>query len=213
MQRFLRFRIAVAAAFLAVFLLPFSARAAEKETPPSSGDLQLLAMHQAEARAEGKLTVESKTFGNGAAIPKEFTAYGKDHSPALRWSAPPDGTQSFVVIMEDPDAAEPKPFVHWLLYNISAGTRELPERIAKGRTTTEPVGALQGENSKGIVGYFGPKPPPWKTHRYHFQVFALNKKLELPPEANRGEILQAMSGNVLAQGVLVGTYQQEKNEQ
>jgi Raf kinase inhibitor-like YbhB/YbcL family protein len=113
-----------------------------------------------------------------------------------------------VVLLEDPDAESPKPYVHWVLYNLPAETRELPEAIPKPGRLKDYSGALQGLNSRGTLGYFGPRPPQGDPpHRYHFEVFALDAPLGFNPGVNRQAVLNAMGGHVLAKGELVGTYQ------
>ncbi len=111
-------------------------------------------------------------------------------------------------MMEDPDAAENPPFVHWIMYNIPADITRLDKGVPPEPQVELPKGALQGKNDRGAVGYFGPKPPPEDPpHHYHFQVFALDKVLELPFGASRAELLAAMEGHVLASGDLVGLYE------
>lgn len=101
------------------------------------------------------------------------------------------------------------PFVHWLAWNIPAGVTQLPEGLQEQLRLTEPEGVLQGTTTRGAPGYYGPKPPVMDApHRYHFQVFALDRTLELPPAADRDQLLAAMRGHVLAKGVLVGSFQQ-----
>ncbi|MGI9041190.1 MAG: YbhB/YbcL family Raf kinase inhibitor-like protein [Gemmatimonadales bacterium] len=103
----------------------------------------------------------------------------EDISPPLRWKRAPQGTRSFAVLMEDPDAREPKPFAHWIAYDIPADTTGLPLGVPTDARMEAPVsGMLQGRNSRGSIGYFGPKPPVGdRPHRYHFQVFALDRML------------------------------------
>lgn len=169
-----------------------------------------LAMARPEAAGPGSLRVTSPSLRDGAPIPPTFSAYAQDISPALAWSKAPAGTRSFVVLMEDPGAAEPKPFVHWVAYNLPSDATVLPEGVATMPRLESPLeGMLQGRNSRGSIGYYGPRPPIGdKPHRYHFQVFALKEKLDLPPAAEREEVLAAMLGHVLARGELVGSYQQ-----
>jgi Raf kinase inhibitor-like YbhB/YbcL family protein len=111
-------------------------------------------------------------------------------------------------MMEDPDAKEPKPYVHWLLYNVPASTTRLPESMPSALRLDDPKGALQGRNSRGQIGYMGPRPPEGDPpHHYHFQVFALDAPLTLQPGADREALLAAMSGHVVARGETVGTFQ------
>lgn len=101
--------------------------------------------------------LKAAAFKPGADIPEQFTCDGSNISPALSWTTPPEGTQSFSLIMEDPDAPG-RTWVHWVLYDLPATDRELPEGVApKG---TLPSGARQGRNDFGKTGYGGPCPPP-----------------------------------------------------
>ena len=112
--------------------------------------------------------------------------------------------------MEDPDAKRVKPFVHWVAYDIPADSTGLPLGLpALPRLEVPVAGMLQGQNGRGTVGYFGPRPPVGDPpHHYHFQVFALDAKLGLEPGAKREEVLAAMAGHVLAKGEMVATYGQ-----
>ncbi len=144
----------------------------------------------------------STAFEHGATIPKKYTGDGADTSPPLRWDAPPAGTKSLAVICDDPDA----PFgtwVHWVLFNLSAEARELPEGVP---TKEQLEGARQGKNDFGKIGYGGPAPPAGKPHRYFFKLYALDKTLELPAGATKAQAVAAMKGHVLAEGRLMGTY-------
>ena len=113
-----------------------------------------------------------------------------------------------MVISEDPDAREPKPFVHWLAYDIPAEVTALREGFPTELSLPDPEGVKQGRNSMGSTGYTGPKPPVEDgAHRYHFQVFALDiPSLDLPPAADRATVLKTMEGHVLAGGEIVGTF-------
>ncbi len=155
------------------------------------------------------LQVSSPAFENGGPIPELFTAYGENVSPPLSWSAGPEGTVSYAVIMEDPDVAEDPPFVHWMLYNIPAPVTRIPKGVPQAPQVPQPPDSLQGRNERGSVGYFGPKPPPEDpAHHYHFQIFALDTELKVTAPLTRDELLKAMEGHVLATGELVGTYDQ-----
>ncbi len=143
------------------------------------------------------------------AIPREQSAYAEGRSPEISWNRVA-GAKSYVLILEDPDAKSPKPFVHWVAYNIPAERTSLPEGLQAEATLREPAQLLQGRNSRDVVGYFGPRPPVGDAaHHYHFQVFALDIELAVRPGAPRDEVIVAMSNHVLAAGELVGTYQQD----
>ncbi|RYG94066.1 MAG: YbhB/YbcL family Raf kinase inhibitor-like protein, partial [Alphaproteobacteria bacterium] len=126
----------------------------------------------------------------------------------LQWEAVTDA-KSYVLIMEDPDSKPITPFVHWVAWNIPAGTTSLPEGLQEQMRLTDPAGLLQGATSRGSVGYYGPRPPVGDPpHHYHFQLFALDTVLTVAPGSDRDKVLQAMKGSVLAKGELIGTYQQ-----
>jgi Raf kinase inhibitor-like YbhB/YbcL family protein len=161
--------------------------------------------------APATIRVSSPAIAANGPIPRRYTDYGRGVSPPLAWSHVPSGAKTLVLLMEDPDAIAPLPFVHWTMVNIPAGLRSLPENVRKSFRPPQPEDALQGSNSKSERGYFGPRPPPGDPpHRYHFQVFALDTTLALPDGFNRRALLEAMEGRVLAQGELVGAFQQPK---
>jgi len=166
-----------------------------------------LAINLLDTKAGEPLEVRSEAFKDNARIPGRFSAYDENFSPALSWSKGPDGTRSYVVMVENPDAKEPKPFVHWIAYAIPADLTRLREGLLGQPRLTEPEGLLQGQNSYGSVGWQGMKPPAGDpAHHYHFQVFALGRELGLEPGAKRDEVIEAMRGHVLAAGELVGTF-------
>jgi Raf kinase inhibitor-like YbhB/YbcL family protein len=141
-------------------------------------------------------------------IPRRFSEYYDGKSPRIWWSGV-SGAKSYAIIMEDPDAKPITPFVHWLAWNIPARWMHLPEGLQEQERLTDPPGVLQGLNSRGSNGYYGPRPPVGDPpHHYHFQVFALDTMLDVPPTAERDQLLAAMSGHVLAAGEIVGIYQQ-----
>ncbi len=154
------------------------------------------------------LTTASPAFDAGKPLPPRFSAYYDDVSPPLAWE-PVKNARSYVLLMEDPDAANVKPFVHWVAYNIPAQTQALAEGLPTDLKLLKPAGMLQGRNSRGSVGYFGPRPPVGDPrHHYHFQLFALDTVLDLKPGATRDEVLEAAKGHVIGGGEVVGTYQQ-----
>ena len=159
-----------------------------------------------EAIVANTFTLASDAFANGASIPAKYSCIGKNISPALAWGEPPAGTQSFALIMDDPDAPGGM-WVHWVLYNIPADTRSLAEDLpVTGKNVPEGQGSpFTGKNSSGNIGYDGPCPPSG-THRYFFKLYALDETVGLLPGANKGELLKAMEGHILAQSELVGTF-------
>ena len=143
------------------------------------------------------LTLTSDAFTNGQSIPAKYACTGRNISPALAWNEPPAGTQSFALIMDDPDAPAGT-WVHWVLFNIPAEARSLEEN-------TDPSNMSVGKNSSGSTRYDGPCPPSG-THRYFFKLYALDSTLSLSPGATKEQLLKAMEGHILAQGELMGTF-------
>ena len=148
-------------------------------------------------------TLTSKAFENGGNIPKKFTCDGPDLSPALSWNEPPPGTKSLALISDDPDAPVGT-WVHWVAFDIPAGTRELVEGVVKAPDL--PGGGKQGRNDFGRIGYGGPCPPPGKPHRYYFKLYALDTQLNLKPGSTKADVERAMKGHILAQVELMGRY-------
>ncbi len=149
------------------------------------------------------LTLKTPAFRPGDDIPRTFTCDGSDLSPALGWTAPPEGTQGFALVLEDPDAPR-RTWVHWVLYDLPATDRGLPEGVAPHGTL--PSGGRQGRNDFGKVGYGGPCPPPGPAHRYYFKLYALDTRLGLPAGAKRADLDRAMRGHILAHAELMGRY-------
>lgn len=164
-----------------------------------AGDRRKLALDALGIR-RADLHVETLSFPANGRIPARFThADGEDLSPLLRWSRVPEGTREIVVLCEDPDAEGDDPFVHWVVYGIAPDRASLAEGIRQG--------VVLGENTSHECAWRGPSPPPGHgVHHYHFQVFALDTPLRLPPGANRDMLVGAMRGHVLAAGEVVGTY-------
>jgi len=148
--------------------------------------------------------IESPAFGPHEKIPQKYTCDADDVSPPLRWSDVPEGTKSFALISDDPDAPGGT-WVHWVIYNIPADAEGLPEGVAKMEAL--PNGAKQGVTDFRRVGYGGPCPPPGKPHRYFFKLYALNRVLALPSKTTKADLLISMNDSILAQAELVGTYQ------
>jgi len=149
--------------------------------------------------------LRSPAFTHEGTIPPKYTCDGEDISPRLEWNDPPEGTQSFALIADDPDAPVGT-WVHWVLYNIPAGVRALPEAIAA--ESELPEGSRHGKNGWRRLYYGGPCPPSG-THRYFFKLYALDTTLNLKPGANKGKLLKAMEGHILAETELMGTYQRK----
>jgi Raf kinase inhibitor-like YbhB/YbcL family protein len=148
------------------------------------------------------MVLTSSAFVAGESIPVRYSLYGENLSPDLSWDKVPEGTKRFALICRDPDAPGGT-FYHWVLFNIPESVRGLPEGI--GRDVSLPTGGTQGTNSFGQVGYDGPKPPKG-THRYYFDLYALDRTLDLDQTATAGQLHQAMKGHVLVQASLPGKY-------
>ena len=154
---------------------------------------------------QGSLDLTSAAFAEGGTVPSRFTCQGQDGSPPLAWRDPPAGTKSFAVVVDDPDAPDPKApkqtFVHWVLYDLPADTRSLPEG-----TTAPPQGARAGKNDFGKTTYGGPCPPVGR-HRYFFKVYALDTVMQDIGEPTAPELMKKIEGHILARGQLMGTYE------
>ncbi len=150
-----------------------------------------------------KMELKTTSFEPGGFIPKRFTCEAADVSPALSWGDPPAGTQSFAIIEDDPDAPSGT-FVHWLVYDLPAAYRRLPEALSGNDQMAG--GGRQGTNDFSRTGYSGPCPPPGKPHRYFIRLYALDGKLDLRPAATRKELDSAMRGHILAQAELMGRF-------
>lgn len=149
---------------------------------------------------EADFAMTSPAFAAGQPIPVRFTADGANISPELHIARPPEGTASFALIMDDPDAPRGT-WVHWVVWNIAADIRQIPEG-------TLPAGAVAGRNSWGRSGYGGPSPPSG-THRYVFKLYAVDRLLELPHSIDKAGLLEALEGRVLGRAKLTGTYRRD----
>jgi Raf kinase inhibitor-like YbhB/YbcL family protein len=154
------------------------------------------------------LQLTCPSFKPGDDIPVEFTCDGADVSPMLTWNDPPQGTQSFALVMDDPDSLAGT-WVHWLLYDLASTKREAPQGIRSQGTL--PSGARQGRNDFHRTGYGGPCPPPGLPHRYFFRLYALDTTVNLPPGATRDTLDRAMRDHVLATAELFGRYQRRSH--
>lgn len=149
-----------------------------------------------------EITLRSSAFEEGGMIPRKYTCDGQDISPPLAWDSIPPGTKSLALICDDPDAPRGD-WVHWVMFNLPAETRQLPENVPPKKEL--PNGALQGSNDFRKIGYGGPCPPGG-THRYFFKLYALDTLLKLHAGASKADLLKAMQGHILGQGQLMGKY-------
>lgn len=143
-------------------------------------------------------TLTSPAFVSGQPIPARHTCTGADLQPDLAWEAPPAGTQSLALIMDDPDAPG-KGWTHWVLFNLP------PQAQTLSPAQAVPAGTLNGKNSWGNTDYGGPCPP-FGTHHYYFKLYALDVTLDPAEGATKADLLAKMEGHVLAKAELMGTY-------
>ncbi|MEY6431677.1 YbhB/YbcL family Raf kinase inhibitor-like protein [Thioalkalicoccus limnaeus] len=153
------------------------------------------------------LVLSSQAFAEGEEIPRRFTCDGEDVSPDLAWSGIPEGTQSLVLIVDDPDAPNPAAprmvWDHWLLYNLPPDCAGLPAAVTRAAL---PPGTGEGVNSWGRTGYGGPCPPIGR-HRYFHRLYALDMRVAGLGEPTKDQLLLAIEGHILARTELVGTYE------
>ena len=173
----------------------------------------LIAMFSMIASATGqeekKMELTSSDFGNNESICKEFTCDGEDISPALQWSGAPEGTRSFALIVDDPDAPDPAnprmTWVHWVLYNMPPTADSLPQAATEQDL---PEGTMQGLNDWKKTGFGGPCPPIGE-HRYFFKLYALDTELSGLGNPAKADLEKAMKGHVLGKAELVGLYRRK----
>jgi Raf kinase inhibitor-like YbhB/YbcL family protein len=156
------------------------------------------------------LALTSPAFGHGGVIPSRHTCEGPDHSPPLAWSGVPAGAHSLVLIVDDPDAPDPAApkmtWVHWVLYNLPVNCPGLAEGIS---SRDLPEGTREGMTDFKRIGWGGPCPPIGR-HRYFFKLYALDRMLDLPARQTKAQVLKAMTGHVLAETELIGTYEKRQ---
>ena len=159
-----------------------------------------------------KIAVGSPSLVADQTMPRDYTPDGRNLSPPLTWSNLPAGTKEIAVVCEDPDAGNPPPFVHWVIYKIPPTATGLPEGIPIDPAAPMPTaiaGAIQGVSGFRRAIYRGPAPPPGKPHHYHFVVYALDADLGLKPGLTRADLLSAIAGHVIGQGEIVSIYERK----
>jgi Raf kinase inhibitor-like YbhB/YbcL family protein len=153
------------------------------------------------------LTIQSTAFADGGEIPPVYTCQGSDISPSLQWTGVPDQARSLVLIVDDPDAPDPRApkmtWVHWVLFNLPPDSTGLPEQVGSGDL---PPGTGEGVNDWKRTGYGGPCPPIGR-HRYFHKLYALDTVLSGLDKPTKAAVEAAMKGHVVAQAELVGTYE------
>ncbi len=156
------------------------------------------------------MRVHSTAFEHMGEIPPRYTCDGADVSPPLAWEDAPNEAKSFVLIVDDPDAPDPaapkRVYVHWVVYDLPAATRALPEATT---AKTLPAGVREGKNDFGHTHYGGPCPPIGR-HRYFHKLYALDTTLGDRGALSKADALAAMKDHVLAEAQLVGTYERKR---
>lgn len=189
---------------MTLFLRPFVRAAA-------LGSVLVAATGGAAAQtAPAAIAVTSPTLKTGEPMPRDYTPDGRNVSPPLSWSGVPAGTKALAVVCADFGAGAPPPWVHWIIYNIPATAKGLPEGVPIDPAAPMPAdikGATQGFNGWRRAIYRGPAPPAGTTHLYYFTLYALDADLNLKPNLTRAELLDAMSGHVIGRGEIVPTYE------
>jgi Raf kinase inhibitor-like YbhB/YbcL family protein len=152
---------------------------------------------------KSKLALISSSFEPDGPIANKHTCDGEDISPELSWERAPEGTETYALIVDDPDAPG-RVFTHWVVYNIPASVTGFEEGMSAFEIVK--AGASQGRNDFGQAGYGGPCPPPGKAHHYHFRLYAIDTILDIPSGVAKSTVLNAMKGHVLAETEIVGLY-------
>lgn len=160
--------------------------------------------NQSTAQVKGgkKMEINSPAFEAGGLIPPQYTCDGQNISPPMSWTNVPAHTKSLALICDDPDAPVGT-WVHWVIFNLPADLKELPENTPPQKTLQN--GAKQGKNDFRKIGYGGPCPPSG-THRYFFELYALNTVLNLEAGVTKADLLKTMEGHILAESRLMGKY-------
>jgi Raf kinase inhibitor-like YbhB/YbcL family protein len=172
----------------------------------SSGEL--ITIQRVQPIQSGRLCLASSAIGPHDRIQDLYSAYHENVSPPLSWTGMPDA-DTFALIVEDPDAPQEKPFLHWAIWNIPGWLDGLPPGLKAQPVLQNLGGAVQGRNGGGQFGYMGPRPPAGHgLHHYHFQLFALDRTLPMAPDAPLEELVGALKAHAIADAELVGLYEQ-----
>ncbi len=163
-------------------------------------------IHAQSGEASMKIQIRSSVFSEGEMIPAKYTCDGDNISPSLSWDTVPPGTESFALICDDPDAPAGT-WVHWVVYELPALTRFLPEGISTDGDLED--GTKQGVTDFKRTGYGGPCPPGG-THRYFFKLYALDKKLNIKSGITKHQLIREMEGHILGEGAIMGKYKRMK---
>ena len=190
---------------------PEAGQGEKAETPRTPDEAKKIRMLRVLEGLPKPLTITSPAMQHHGTIPEKYTCDGSGVSPQLDWQNPPEGTKSFALIVEDPDAAggPGKSFVHWVVYDMPVDVLGIPEGVAADPTLKSLKGAKQGKNDFGSIGWGAPCPPPGgpaKGHRYLFRLYALDAMIEVAPGATRIESEKEMKGHVIGQTGILATY-------
>ncbi len=160
-----------------------------------------------EAYEHGGIVVTSTAVNADGWIDPVVSAAGDDTSPALEWSGVM-AADSYVLIVEDPDAPRDEPMIHWVMWDIPGTATSLPANIGDKAHPEAAAGATQGLNGKGGHGWTGMAPPnAHGVHHYHFQLFALSKSLGFRPDTSLEQLVETLKGVTIAKGELVGLFE------
>jgi len=148
-------------------------------------------------------------FSDGAELPVKYSCSNAPAgvSPQIQWMNPPAGTQSFAILLHDPEPHPQKGIydvTHWFIWNIPATAKELPEGVVAGADL--PDGSHQLKRGNGPAGYFGPCAPPGPNHHYTFELYALDSKLDLASDATRADAMKAMDGHILGAALYIALF-------
>ena len=202
-----RFNFRSVSLILASIILAFSSLAHSTSLRANPEPVEGLAFAEVKtmdtsAEQSRSIKLVSSAFKEGEMIPIKYSCDGDNFSPPLSWYNLPVGTKTLALICDDPDAPA-KVWVHWVIFNIPATLKGLPENVAKQKIL--PDGTRQGAGSADDIGYEGPCPPSG-THRYYFKIFALDTEISSAEVVNKNQLLTAMEGHILARGQLMGKY-------
>ncbi|MCF7887073.1 MAG: YbhB/YbcL family Raf kinase inhibitor-like protein [Candidatus Omnitrophica bacterium] len=154
------------------------------------------------------MDLKSSVFQNGGYIPDRYTCDGKNYSLPLRWDNLPKGTKSLALVVDDPDAPVDI-WVHWVVYNLPADIEGIEENISSKKLNT--LGAEQGKNDFGQIGYGGPCPPPGSAHKYSFKLYALDENITAEDGLTKSELMKIIRGHIMAETKISAFYQRQKN--
>lgn len=173
--------------------------------PAHSGET--ITIFKVEPRDQSGVVVMSPSQETDGRLADRHSAYHDNLSPPITWTNI-EGAETYALIVEDPDAPQEKPFIHWMVWNIPAEAGGLPEGVPPAEYIDPPHPIIQGRNDAGHVGWYGPRPPAGTgVHRYYFQVFALDQHAEVAPETPLAELLNILKGHTIAQGEMMATYE------